>query len=368
MADSSSGKDTAQQLIKLLLSTTNQLKHFVCKDFQSGNGLAHELDAHPALIAVVDEIGLWLSRYGDTKNGAGANGQAGKRNMMTLWSSANRPWDGPCYTDKTRKSIHIVDPHLCVWGAGTGEHVMKFIKGAGMTDGFVPRWMFFVPDDPRPARRKGTRKLVCPPELVTLAQSIARGGMDGNLPPQPMSPDTPFAALVTVPWADVAAEAKHEWWLDDQREPILQDRTLSKDVQAVYGKWGEHSIKLATLRAISRSPGSPAIRTDDVDWGWNLSRYCMGTILDAVADAARTELEADAIEVEKVIRDSGREGIGGKPFYTAVRSIRDQEKILHRLVTAKLIGKVQGRKPARGATPVVWKHREHMTSAELAMG
>src|SRR2546423_331510 len=60
MADSSSGKDTGQKLVRLLLSTTNNLKHFVCKDFQSGNGLAHELDAHPALIAVVDEIGIWL--------------------------------------------------------------------------------------------------------------------------------------------------------------------------------------------------------------------------------------------------------------------------------------------------------------------
>ncbi len=56
-----------------------------------------------------------------------------------------------------------------------------------------------------------------------------------------------------------------------------------KQTADLIGRAAENTIRIATLRAISRCPSEPAVSVDDVAWGWAIVKTSIDTIRSGVA-------------------------------------------------------------------------------------
>jgi hypothetical protein len=349
LGPSSCGKNTAQDLAtELLVKAT--FGHYLTGDPQSGNALMGELVAHPVRLLVMDELGQWIAKMTSPK--APQHTVAIKRNMMTLFSSAHRTVAGSTYANPNERARHdIIQPHLCVYGAGTPERFFEAIRGGAIMDGFVPRFLLFKPDVDYPPLVVSPQLMNVSDEMIEAAKRIEGGGgaVEGNLPHH-MSTMEP--TVRTVPWS-VDGEAEHERW----RTGIREDRLTSAKTEAervLVGKWSEHAIKLAMIRAISRDPVNPEMSASDAEWAWRLAEHCISTMLAMVQrHVAENDHERMVKEILNAISDAGRDGITKKALNDKVKwiSMREREPILADLINDGTIRREKTRPTRRGGPP-----------------
>jgi hypothetical protein len=79
-------------------------------------------------------------------------------------------------------------------------------------------------------------------------------------------------------WAEVFMWQHHADWSATER--------------GINGRAAENTIRLATIRALSRNPASPAISADDVTWGWSI----VHASIELVTEGARRHMSASPAE------------------------------------------------------------------------
>jgi hypothetical protein len=330
LGPSSCGKSAAQDVASELLVKAS-LGHYLAGDPQSGNALLSELVDHPVRLLVMDELGQWIAKL--TQSKAPPHLGAIKRNLMVLFSSAHKTMAGSSYADPSlRKRVDICQPHFCIYGAGTQERFWEVIKSGAITDGFVPRFLLFAPDVAYPDLIPNPQPMRISQEMIAAARQIACGGLlpgDGNLEavmPTGLRMTFDIAPDVrTVPWT-VDGKAEHERWRSGVREDRLQGAQTETE-RVLVGKWTEHAIKLAMIRAISRDPAEPEMTSADATWAWRLADHCITTMRDmAVRHVADNETEANVNKILNAIRDAGAAGIASNVLSDRLRTIAPRER------------------------------------------
>src|SRR4029077_2508281 len=97
------------------------------------------VEAEPAILLQVDEIGRHLRTLGDKSQSHLYNIPTV---LMKLFTSAGTPYVGDAYAD-TKKVKKIYQPHACLYGTTVPQSLYDSLSTESLTDGFLSRTLIF---------------------------------------------------------------------------------------------------------------------------------------------------------------------------------------------------------------------------------
>ena len=239
----------------------------------SGSAIEKVLRKRPVFLMPWDEMGVVLQSV--TGRGASSWAQTIRKVLLEVFSKSTSMWSGKEHADPMKDSSAepIYLPTLSVMGVSTPTTFYKGITEDSLSDGFVARLVVIEPTQ-RPDRHKAPPVLITPASLVAAVHKCRDDfpEVGGNLPLWRDPLKRP--AMYTVPWASPEAEKK---WTDieDWQIAEIEDHGAS---DGIVGRVAEQTIKLATIRAISRNPAAPEVDESDVDWGHAIVQHSITSI------------------------------------------------------------------------------------------
>lgn len=255
------GKEAPLQRLVRALHDTDMAFLVGAGEVSSASAIEKILRRKPAVVMPWDEIGDVFEAI--NARGPGNWASTIRKAMLELYSKSVGVWFGKETTDEERLGTPIYCPSLTVIGTSTPTRFYGGLSEKNLADGLVARMIFIAPTK-RPERARHTdADLKLPADIVAKVKAeqaafpwpAANSGGNWRLPEK--EPD-----LVEVPWANEKAE---EAWLaieDWQEEEIERDETRD----GIVGRFAENAVRLATLRALSRTARGAAVTVEDVAW------------------------------------------------------------------------------------------------------
>jgi hypothetical protein len=300
LADSGGGKERPRECLADLFVQARMAQFLGGSRIGSSAGLLTAIKDHPVVLFALDEIGHMLGIN------AGRNAGAHKAEILPLftelWSKAGSQYFGTNYGDsKLLPRVILHQPHVVLFGVTVPGVLWKAFGSGALSDGSLARFLVFqTPEDYPDTQRP---KLLTMPEQLTdglrLIAGFGSGNLEGILPQ--MDATASQEALV-VP-CDTPAESL----LDgiSQEELALKRKHQGTSQTAFWARLWEHTVRVAMIRAISRSHAAPTIGADDVRWANALVLHCIENVLSQVNDhVADTPWEASRKAVAAFIRDA----------------------------------------------------------------
>ena len=267
------GKEAPLQRLVKILQDTDMAFLVGAGEVSSGSAIEKILRRKPAVVMPWDEIGDVLEAI--NAKGPGNWASTIRKAMLELYSKSTGVWFGKETTDDDRMGQPIHCPSLTVIGTSTPGRFYGGLSERNLGDGFVARMIFIQPKN-RPIRANPKNNGLQLPASLRILVKAAQGAFPwphGNSAAKWREPEV-APDLFEVPWQDTAAE---QAWLaieDAQEAEIERDETRD----GVVGRMAENAIRLATLRALSRSSFQPMVSIEDVAW----SRTIVETSIEAV--------------------------------------------------------------------------------------
>jgi hypothetical protein len=303
-------------------------------DHTSYAAIERTLRRSPSTTIVMDEFGLTLQDINATNRNSVA--ASIRKFLLAVYDQSNSLFDGRIYASaETKKDAEpIKGPALTVLAMTTTETLYEGLSEASVADGFLNRFLFVTAersDEIRPPSLK--REASLPTDLIDslkLGIQAFPSVHTGNLPSTqkyvvPMVGGEEGEAYGL--WAEIFQWQNHRWWQGDDRN--------------IIGRAAENTIRLATVRAISRSPGSPSVTREDVAWAWGIVHHSIVVIRDGVrrhmsespADRLRKDIVAAITDVpsglsfSKLVERKGIRGADGTRLKDALNWLVDGEVI-----------------------------------------
>lgn len=257
-------------------------------DVTSGASIEKILRRRPSHIMPMDELGALLQSV----NGRGASTWARtiRKVLLELFSKSTSVWTGREYADPDKDSSAdpIFAPTLSLMGMSTPETFYGSLTEESLSDGFLSR-MLIVSAIDRPKARDPL-PLAVPAFLSDMVAEWAKALPQTPLHAALTRDPTLRPNMVTVPWASV--EAKAHWLaIEDWQNSQISDHGR---MNGVLGRFALQTIKLATIRALSRNPAEPEVSIADLEWGraivWKSVTYIEQGIQQHMAGSAFEEL------------------------------------------------------------------------------
>lgn len=290
----------------------------------SGSAIEKVVRRRPVFLMPWDELGVVLQSV----NGRGSSSwaQTIRKVLLEIFSKSTSMWSGKEHADPEKDSSAepVFSPTVSLMGMSTPTTFYKGITEESLTDGFVARLVVTEPTV-RPERHSAPPILVTPVSLLTAIKKcrddFPKAG--GELSQAAWRMATQRPALYTVPWE--TAEAEKRWTdIEDWQIAEIEDNGAS---EGIVGRTAEQTIKLATIRAISRNPSSPSVSVKDVDWG------------HAIVQASLTSINRG---VEEYMAGSQFEELC-KAILSALRASKDKSLPQSQLVRKRGVSKADDR-------------------------
>jgi hypothetical protein len=203
-------------------------------------------------VVVFDEFGITLQDVNAKHKNSVAAGI--RKFLLAVYDQANSVFDGRIYASAETKKDEspIIGPALTVLGMTTVGTLYAGLSEASVADGFLNRFLFITAaphDGPIIAPRLNYEAK--PPKALISALAEARSRF----------PNKAFGGKAVVPMEGGEDGQAYKRW----GEIFIWQQMVQSDLS---GRAAENTIRLATIRAISRNPVSPAVNLDDVEWGW----------------------------------------------------------------------------------------------------
>jgi hypothetical protein len=254
-------------------------------------------------VAVLDEFGITLQSVNSKKSDAAA--ASIRKFLLAVYDQSDGVFDGRVYasSDTKKDDSPIVGPALTVLGMTTPDTLFKGISSDSVMDGFLNRFIFVEAGDPageiKPPDIDANTK--APRALVTAIQKAVSDF--------PKSSGTALVApKYIVPFEGGKGSPAHRAW--EQVFLWQHDRRWSQTERDINGRCAENTIRLATVRAISRCPSSPSVSVEDVQWGWAIVHKSVSIIDEGV----RNMTESDPEALRKAIVDALRGARNGELY------------------------------------------------------
>ncbi|OSJ32000.1 hypothetical protein BSZ19_20620 [Bradyrhizobium japonicum] len=271
------GKEAPLQRLVKLLQETDMAFLVGAGEVSSASAIEKILRRKPVVVMPWDEVGDVLESINAKGNGNWAS--TIRKAMLELYSKSTGVWFGKETMDDDRIGAPIHCPSLTVIGTSTPTRFYGGLSDKNLSDGFAARMVFIAPTK-RPERGNPRDGGLVVPEPLREAIKEAQKkfpwpsmNSQGNWRTPDVQPH-----LYEVPWADEAAEAA---WLaieDWQESEIERDETRD----GLVGRLAENAIRLATLRALSRSPSRPSVSVEDVRWAHAIMLASVRSLDDGV--------------------------------------------------------------------------------------
>lgn len=267
------GKDHALKMLRLLASDTGLEKLVGPSEVTSGSAIERVVRRAPSFVLPWDEIGVVLQSV--TGRQASSWSQSIRKALLELYGLSTGVWTGKEHADlKRAEASPIYYPTVSLLGMTTPTTFYKGLSEESLTDGFVAR-LTVIEAKTRPARNDDPPLAIATPSLIRTIKDAANeiAKMGGIAPIADMKP-----RLTKIEWESEAAKRR---WLeieDWQNNEIDDGRSLD----GVIGRAAEHTIKFATIRALSRAGVDATVSVADIEWGYSIVQRSLDCIGDGI--------------------------------------------------------------------------------------
>lgn len=297
------GKDHPRKAIESLGYDSNLQRLIGPNEVTSDTAIEKVLRRRPCFVMPWDEVGVMLQ--GVSSKGAASWTRSIRKALLELYSRSTSVWTGKEHadskTDSSGDPIHC--PTVSVLGMSTPTEFYAGITEQNLQDGMVAR-MTVITADQRPDRHDTPPLLTVPKSLIDQLKadfdafpSNSKFKAIGDAKVKPI--------LYPARWGE-GAQAKWKEYENWQLDLIDEN----PDKQGIVGRAAEQTVKLATIRAISRDPADPVVELDDILWGYALVQKSLDTIDEGARKyMAGSEFEALHKLLYSAIRECGDDGI-----------------------------------------------------------
>jgi hypothetical protein len=345
-----SGKGHAPKSIVALASNAGRPGAVTNGDPTSYAAIERMLRKNSSTVVVMDEFGVTLQDINAKR--ANAASASIRKFLLAIYDQADSVFHGRQYaSDETKKDDSpIVGPALTVLGMTTPTTLYAGLSDASLNDGFLSRFVFIEGRGPDQIKAPTLNRK---PELPTgLVASLKQAQQD--FPPVKSSASRKYM----IPFEGGEGGSAYKLWTEVflwQHDPAWNDRE-----HHINGRAAENTVRLASIRAVSRDPRDPKITEEDVAWGWaivhrsieivteGVDRHMSGSTVEALRKAVVRALEVAPDQTLPWSHLLQREGV------SAVEA-DDVSKALQWLIeTGKVVNlKPQAKPGARGSFQLV---------------
>ncbi|WEX07386.1 DNA-primase RepB domain-containing protein [Chelativorans sp. AA-79] len=289
-----SGKGHAPKSIIHLANAAGRPGAVTNGDPTSFAAIERMLRRNASTVVVMDEFGLLLQDVNSKR--ANSASASIRKLLLAIYDQADAVFHGRQYASADAKpdDSPIMGPALTVLGMTTPTTLYAGLSEDSLSDGMLSRFVFIEgqgPEEIRPPRLN--REVRIPRQLqVDLQRAV------GEFP----KGDNPLGInKVVIPFDGGEYGKAYNLWADIFR--WQSNRGWNEREYNVNGRAAENTIRLASIRAVSRNPADPAITADDVSWGWGIvhrsiqivtegvDRHMSGSTVEALRKAVVRALE-----------------------------------------------------------------------------
>ncbi|WP_310533156.1 DUF3987 domain-containing protein [Novosphingobium sp.] len=348
IARSGGGKDRPLSASIDLMIAAGLANHVGSSKIASGSGLITAVTRNPSIYFPIDEIGFLIAAAAN-KNKAPKHIVEIMEILTEFYPRSNGRFLGTAYAnDKERPREVIEQPNLCLFGVTTPRVFWGALSSANMEDGSLARMLIFETDNDYPDLQHNLIPKPIPDNLIEVVKAISDGADGHN--PFPMGQGSAIVPKpYTVPYANAEAAAL---LIEMRNEQVDMNRRNENDiVSGVIARLAENTAKVALVKAITENPQSPTISVADLEWGMEIARKSVESLIKAARETvADSEHETMVKRVMKVIADAGSAGIDGTSLSRKTQFIdrRKRGDIIAGLIEAGMIRAMKMPKPTTG--------------------
>ncbi|RJT32781.1 DUF3987 domain-containing protein [Mesorhizobium waimense] len=271
-----SGKGHAPKSIISLSSSAGKPGAVTNGDPTSYAAIERILRKNISTVCVFDELGVTLQ---DVNNRHKSSASASIRKfLLTIYDQADSTFHGRQYASSETKGDEspLIGPALTILGMTTPSTLYAGLSDESLNDGFLSRFVFIEGEGPETVSApRLNRSVSLPKELIA---SLKRAY--DSFPKEPKSATQLFSPKYQIPFEGGEDGEAYRLWSDVfhwQHSKVWSVREYH-----VNGRAAENTIRLASIRAVSRQPSMPFVSADDVEWGWAIVHRSISVITDGV--------------------------------------------------------------------------------------
>jgi len=371
LAESGGGKDHAIEVVRRAIDVADLGHYMGGESIASGRAVLSSVEAHPARLFQIDELGYFLS----TVTGPKAPSHKAEiwSELLKLYSRAKGIYRGTEYANrKENPRIDINQPCVCFYGTSTPATFWKALEGGALIDGSLARFLVFRAENDRPDRNKQAGIFKPSDELLeglrTIAGGVGERVQGGNLPQAHVArmtaTDDAEAYIVTMTPGATKRREKNQDLEDEWAESVMGTPFAS-----IINRLCENAEKLALVRAVSRKPERPEITELDMAWGWDLSAHCASSLMrEGGHHIADTEFESRCNKALAIVRAAGSctvRDLFRRGLKLPARETRD---LLDTLVQAGMLTVSQAKPNGAGRPTTIYTAAQDHAATELRHG
>lgn len=288
-----SGKGHAPKSIIGLASSAGKPGAVTNGDPTSYAAIERMLRKNKSTVVVMDEFGVTLQSINSKRTDAAA--ASIRKFLLAIYDQADSVFHGRQYASgETKKDDSPIEgPALTVLGMTTPGTFYAGLSDASLNDGFLSRFIFIEGQGPAQVKPPAlNRQSVMPSDLVA---SLKKSQTD-------FPAAKGFGAKkLMIPFEGGERGPSYRLWTEVflwQHNPAWGERE-----HHINGRAAENTIRLASIRAVSRDPRNPLVTVDDVAWGWaivyrsiqivteGVERHMSGSSAEALRKAVVRALE-----------------------------------------------------------------------------
>lgn len=308
VARTGAGKNAPLAAAKTLIFGANMPWLYGSGDPASDSAIERVVRRSPSCLLTIDEIGVWLQEMSGRN---AASFQKGKRkSLLELYSAST---SGGIWTGKDRAGSEVESsaapvyvPTVSFLGMSTQTEFYKGITEDNLRDGLVAR-LTVIESQGRGKAQRVPPIVKLPHELIGAIRDAAEAWpAKGNLAAANARSAVADPFLHAVQFESEAVRSRWEKVCDWQDSVIDDDEGQA----GIVGRAGEQTLKLACIRAVSRSPAAPVITAEDLEWAWAF----VGASLETIQEGVKRYMSGSEFEtlwkcMLQHVKDSGDKGL-----------------------------------------------------------
>jgi hypothetical protein len=331
LAASGFGKEHPRAAIKSLASASGTLaKFFGGNKISSSSALRNRVKQNPSLVYMIDEFGGFMRKVTSPKSGNHEKEIA--EDLLEMTGTAASIFMGADYAQNLAEPIH--NPNVCIYGTSTPDAFWKALASGSVADGFLPRFIMLDAGTQRPPPRDPPCNVDNPPaQLVEAIQDfvvhkfgVKLNGMTSN--------GTTSCKTIKATWGDGAKRVFD----------MLVDRMFktmdvgSKDLEPIYARVAENSMRLALIVAAGADPERPVITEGIMQWAAEVAMRSSTMLIEQAEERmADNDRQAEYKRVRSIINRAGGVGTVANQVARSLNGVMDRRRmhdIIEQLVEA----------------------------------
>jgi hypothetical protein len=271
-----SGKGHAPKSIITLSSNAGKPGAVTNGDPTSYSAIERILRKNISTVCVMDELGVTLQDVNSRhKNAAAASI---RKFLLTVYDQADSVFHGRQYASSETKKDEspLMGPALTILGMTTPTTLYAGLSDESLNDGFLSRFVFIEGEGPETVAAPKLNRTVSLPKALIATLKRAYDAF----PKEPKSAVQLFAPKYQISFEGDEGGEAYRLWSDIFHWQHWKGWTPRE--YHVNGRAAENTVRLASIRAISRQPSRPVVTIEDVEWAWAIVHRSIAIITEGV--------------------------------------------------------------------------------------